>query len=187
MSVQRAYDIALFPATQLKHPNIVRVVDFCVDSEYYYIVMELVSGGELLQKIGGKVRTRFHAPFTRRLSRNAACSPLVPRRKSTQRLRPIASSPRWLRRCGSATQKASCTAISRCVCPIYPHPSACSRASACSQPENILLSDKTDKAVIKLCDFGFCKTLKGNEATLQTRCGSPGYAWRCVRAVVVVS
>lgn len=41
------------------------------------------------------------------------------------------------------------------------------------QPENILLSNKTAGAVIKLCDFGFAKHCV--ESVLMTRCGSPGY------------
>jgi serine/threonine protein kinase len=42
------------------------------------------------------------------------------------------------------------------------------------QPENILLSDSTDHAVLKLCDFGFAKLLKNPTDCLHTRCGSPG-------------
>lgn len=44
------------PTPQLRHPNIVGFVDFCEDKDYYYIVMELVEGGELLAHVGGKVR-----------------------------------------------------------------------------------------------------------------------------------
>lgn len=43
------------PPPQLHHPNIIRYIDFCEDKNYYYIVMEMVTGGELLASICGKV------------------------------------------------------------------------------------------------------------------------------------
>jgi serine/threonine protein kinase len=48
-------DVCSF-SSQLRHKNVVRFVDFCEDKEFYYIVMELVTGGELLAKLGGKVK-----------------------------------------------------------------------------------------------------------------------------------
>jgi len=36
---------------QLKHENIVRFFDFFEDPDFYYIVMEFYTGGELFQKI----------------------------------------------------------------------------------------------------------------------------------------
>jgi len=33
------------------HPNIIRIVDLLEDSEYYYIVSEVVKGGELFKRL----------------------------------------------------------------------------------------------------------------------------------------
>lgn len=37
---------------QVLHPNIMRVFDICYDSEMYYIVTELMAGGDLRGKLG---------------------------------------------------------------------------------------------------------------------------------------
>jgi hypothetical protein len=55
--------------------------------------------------------------------------------------------------------------VSLCLCPLC-------------QPENILLSDPTEEALIKIADFGFAKVDKGNARALQTACGTPGYGTR---------
>ena len=34
------------------HPNIVRVLDFCYDSDFIYIVFELIESGDLSKNIG---------------------------------------------------------------------------------------------------------------------------------------
>lgn len=39
--------------TKLNHPNIIRIVDYCVDQKPYYYVMEYCEGGSL-EKIGGQ-------------------------------------------------------------------------------------------------------------------------------------
>ena len=39
--------------TKLNHPNIIRIVDYCVDQKPYYCVMEYCDGGSL-EKIGGQ-------------------------------------------------------------------------------------------------------------------------------------
>ena len=33
------------------HPNITRIFDLCEDKRSYYVVMELISGGNLLEKV----------------------------------------------------------------------------------------------------------------------------------------
>ena len=33
------------------HPHITRIFDLCEDDKYYYIVMELISNGNLLDKV----------------------------------------------------------------------------------------------------------------------------------------
>ncbi len=40
----------------LGHPNLVQFVDFYPDVDYYFLVMELCTGGELFQRIVEKVR-----------------------------------------------------------------------------------------------------------------------------------
>ena len=42
------------------------------------------------------------------------------------------------------------------------------------KPANILLSSASSDAVLKICDFGFARSLSGN-ALAQTQCGSPLY------------
>ena len=42
------------------------------------------------------------------------------------------------------------------------------------QPENILLSDPSDDALIKIADFGFANVDRNNGHTLSTACGTPG-------------
>lgn len=39
------------------HPTIIRCLDFLEDSTCYYVVMELVRGGELFDRITAKVHT----------------------------------------------------------------------------------------------------------------------------------
>lgn len=41
------------------------------------------------------------------------------------------------------------------------------------QPENLLLTDNTDDANIKIADFGFAQRLTGPNS-LTTQCGTPG-------------
>lgn len=43
-----------------------------------------------------------------------------------------------------------------------------------SKPENLLYSDETDDAEIKIADFGLAK-LMSSETLLETACGTPGY------------
>lgn len=38
----------------LKHPNIVEVYDFFEEEEYFYIVLEYISGGELFERLVDK-------------------------------------------------------------------------------------------------------------------------------------
>jgi serine/threonine protein kinase len=40
----------------LRHPNVIHFVDFLEDNWYYYVVTELVRGGELFDRIAKKVR-----------------------------------------------------------------------------------------------------------------------------------
>jgi len=42
------------------------------------------------------------------------------------------------------------------------------------KPENILYSDTTDKAVIKVADFGLARMVSDNDI-MKTACGTPGY------------
>jgi len=42
------------------------------------------------------------------------------------------------------------------------------------KPENLLLSDKTNTAIVKLADFGLSKITDAS-AVMQTACGTPGY------------
>ena len=44
--------------TQLKHPNLVTFIDYFEDPEYCFLVMELMTGGELFTRIVEKVRHR---------------------------------------------------------------------------------------------------------------------------------
>lgn len=39
----------------LRHPHVTAFVDFVEDAWYYYVVMELVRGGELFERISKKV------------------------------------------------------------------------------------------------------------------------------------
>lgn len=41
---------------QLTHKNLVKFVEFYTDERHYYLVMELMTGGELFQRIVLKVR-----------------------------------------------------------------------------------------------------------------------------------
>lgn len=47
----------LAAARQLAHPNVVSFVDFESTPQHFYLVMELCTGGELLQQIVNRVRT----------------------------------------------------------------------------------------------------------------------------------
>jgi serine/threonine protein kinase len=44
-------------ASQLNHPNLVTFIDYFEDPEYNFLVMELMTGGELFTRIVEKVRT----------------------------------------------------------------------------------------------------------------------------------
>jgi len=44
----------------------------------------------------------------------------------------------------------------------------------CLQPENLLYTDKLDRAVLKLTDFGFAKEVRGDQ-DLATPCYTPYY------------
>lgn len=43
------------------------------------------------------------------------------------------------------------------------------------KPENLLLSDPTDTAEVKVADFGLAKILGGEGQMMFTTCGTPGY------------
>lgn len=40
---------------QLNHPNLVQLLDYFEDKEYYFLVMEMMTGGELFTRIVEKV------------------------------------------------------------------------------------------------------------------------------------
>ena len=48
-----------------------------------------------------------------------------------------------------------------------------------SQPENLLYTDASPNASLKLTDFGFAKE-SSHEAVLQTPCYTPYYVGKCV-------
>lgn len=41
--------------------------------------------------------------------------------------------------------------------------------------QNILLTEKSDNAIIKLADFGLAKSYESNEDLFETTCGTPIY------------
>lgn len=43
------------------------------------------------------------------------------------------------------------------------------------QPENLLYADESDKAALKISDFGLSKMLYGEQGNTSTVCGTPGY------------
>ena len=36
---------------ELEHPNVTRALELCETKEHYFVIMELVSGGDLLKRI----------------------------------------------------------------------------------------------------------------------------------------
>jgi serine/threonine protein kinase len=182
------------------HPNIVRLRQIFDCSRTFYMVMEVMTGGELFDRIVEKGKysevsasTRAHtrAVRTSKQARRATSvhishlarlhpSPYARSRGAHRRRRPRWCA-RWRTHCTTATSEASSTgawwgdplrlpmpatlctgpASERATHPcavdcvvVTPSPFLRVPARSDLKPENLLYTDKTDDAEIKIADFG---------------------------------
>ncbi len=117
---------------KLDHRHIVKFYEYYEDASHYYIVSELVKGGELFDRI---VEREFYSEKDAR--------DLV---------------------------KQLAEALGYCH--------AFNVAHRDMKPENILLSDETNDAIVKIADFGFAKEGGPDGSNMITACGTPNYVAR---------
>lgn len=126
-----------------------------------YLVMELVTGGELFDKI---VEKGYYSE-----------------RDAADILRQIVGATAYLHKRNIGMYKAEIKQLDSLSCrcallvayiAIYDVQSYLVHRDL--KPENLLLSDKSDTAVVKLADFGLSKVVQEN-VVLRTACGTPGY------------
>jgi len=115
---------------KVEHPNCVSMIEIFESPKHVYLVMELVTGGELFQRIiQKKVFTEEDA---------------------VRIITDLCEGLKYLHNLGIVHRDL--------------------------KPENILLEDESDKARLKITDFGLSKVMTDKNSFLHSRCGTPAYA-----------
>ncbi len=145
--------------TPIRHPNIVRLLDFFDEAETFNIAMEYVDGGELFDRV---VQKSF---YNEKEARDAV-------RQCLQAIK-YCHDNNIVHRYVFANY-SPLLSYNFIVCLFL----FCISSLVYSdlKPENLLLVSRDDDAALKLCDFGFAATIKGDvEFPLTEQCGTPGY------------
>ena len=131
---------------QVDHPNILKLFDVFESEEEFFLVMELVDGKELFDKIVER------GQYSEKDAANI--------------VRQIISAVEYLHERGIVR-----IFLFFLLQLVFAH--FFFQAHRDLKPENLLSSGADDKEVIKIADFGFSKDFTDDK--LQTSCGSPGY------------
>lgn len=137
----------------------VNLIAFYEDDTKFYLVMELMTGGELFQRIVQK--SKYTESEARDLVRTLTMAVNYCHEQGVMH--------RDLKvRQASPSSNHPSLPTSSLPPPPFLHDDA--------QPENVLLASKDEDAEVKLADFGFAKKFHyESEHAFQTSCGTPGY------------
>lgn len=145
-------EVVILPG--LKHPNIVSFIEAFSDGQYLHIVMELLSGESLRQKVG-----RYWASEDAALDAALSLAGLDGRERRGKGL-PSALTWRYLRDLLSAV--------------VYLHGAGYIHRDI--KADNAMLLHPRDSSLLKLVDFGACCAAPpATEPPLTDRVGTPGY------------
>ena len=158
----------------IRHPNIVQLFELYESPNRLYLVMELLTGGELFDRIVGlgKYSEDDARYFTFKLL-NAVLylhdRGICHRDLKPENVRTAADSTRAARWCPViATSAAAAAAIAAAY--------SAHASSRCFRFRwQILLASPEPDAELKIADFGLSKMLTAEDFIMTTRCGTPGY------------
>ncbi|KAG7494949.1 calcium/calmodulin-dependent protein kinase type 1-like [Solea senegalensis] len=139
---------------RIKHPNIVSLEDIFESTSHLYLVMQLVSGGELFDRI---VEKGFYTE-----------------RDASQLIHQILDAVKYLHDMGIvhrdlkvSRRETETTHLTHSIFTLV-----C--VSLCLQPENLLYYSMDEDSKIMISDFGLSK-IEGSGSVMSTACGTPGY------------
>ena len=151
---------------QVDHPNIVGLLDIYETSRKVYLVMELMTGGELFDRIVERYPNGYS---------EAMASALIKK---------VVSALQYLHRKGIVHRDLKVSGVpfvARTVAKCCKERERGRRQmktllgfSPTLQPENLLYESEAEDAEIKITDFGLAK-LQRKDAMLKTACGTPNY------------
>lgn len=147
---------------QLDHPNVVKLKAFYEDAHKFYLVMELLTGGELLDSLIEKVT--YSEAEARTLVETLARAIDYCHGKG------VVHRDLKVRRVGWRGRGAHMGGGAHVCCRARASPPS---TRGRPQLENLLLSSKGPGAVVKIADFGFAKRFSSFQ-DLTTSCGTPG-------------
>lgn len=168
---------------QLKHPNIVQFRDFFDEPTMYYLVTELMTGGELFDRIVEKVSHGARWPPAPRfaghsLSRVGAGQEYYSEKEARDVVRTMAQAIAYCHEHNIVHRDLKVRVCARARATA----AGVQQSNDAAQPENILLTSSNDDATIKIADFGFAKKVEGGG--LKTACGTPGCVSATATAVI---
>lgn len=129
------------------HPNIVRLEEIFKCKKYVYLVMEVMEGGEMLDRIVSFLGCII-SMYVSSLELPKVEEECYEENKAKTEIKQIISALQYCHSKGVVHRDL--------------------------KPENLLYSSASEDAVVKLADFGLAKIIKPQQM-MKTACGTPGY------------